>query len=273
MAKRVIIFIFLAVFLSVFLLIYFFSNSAVLNILYPAKQFSKEKVNLHLYGDEEININKVVIKIYYCLPKDGREFNIENWQKILNKTATDVSEFYQLQFNYNMKMDFEIYPQIIYLNNSADYFTELVVQDLIKELVEPHSESQSMDAILNDVEDRMKDNREWKLRDKEADGSYVVNLFVLGIDINALQANGVRILGLNNESNNSLVFSTGFTNNELKDFYESVVSHEIGHSLGMPKFYSYSDDSVKSSGVMGGGFTRKLKDNYLQSQIKEKMIN
>ena len=263
--------VFSMIFLVIFFLGYFFLYSAF-SILGPAKQFPKEKINLQLYGNERVNINNVLVKVYYCQPQDRSGFAVENWRETLTKTMAEVSEFYRLQFDYNMKMDFKIYSEVVSLNHSTDYFTGLVIQDLKNELAEPHSESQSLKILSSEIGNKMKNSEEWELGGKKTDGSYVMNLFVLELDINALQADGVKILGLNNESDSSLVFSTGFIDDEFKDFYGSVVGHEIGHGLGIPKFYSYSDDSVKSSGIIGGGLTRKLKNNYLTHQIKEKMM-
>ncbi len=275
MTKEMIIylFIFFMAFSSILFLFCFSSNSLVFNLLSPARQFSKEAVSLYPYGNEQISINKVLVRIYYCQPQGGSGTIIEDWKGVLSNTVGEVSEFYRLQFNYNMEMNFEIYPQIVYLSHSSEYFAGLIIEDFIRELIEEHSECQSLRAISSGVENEIKDDKEWKLSDKRVDDFYVVNLFVLGLDINTLQTKGTKILGLNDESNNALVFSTGFINGELKDFYGSIVSHEIGHSLGVPRFYSYSGDAVKSSGIMGGGLTRKLRDNYLKYQIKEEMTD
>lgn len=273
MAKRVIFYlsIFLIIFLAVFYLLQSSQSDIVFNILSPAERPSKEKIHLHLYDNEDIGLNQVLIRAYYYIAADGRDSVIDNWQKVFRGALARVSDFYQLQFAYNMDMDFKIYPQPLYSRHNADYFIDLIIQDYNKELVEPHSESITVQEVVKEIKDIIKDEGEWDLSVKTKDSFYVVNLFILALDVSALKTENEKILGLNDESNNSLTFSAIFTDEEFRDFYESIIGHEVGHALGIPEFYMYSSGSTKSYGIMGGGFTRRLQDNYLEHQIKEKM--
>lgn len=274
MVKKIIAYLFiiiLAVFLCAFLLVYSFQGNIIFSIFKPMEQVFKKEMRLYCYNQEEEAINNVFLRIYYCLPSDDRDFSIENWQQVLSEAAKEVKDFYQLQFGYNMEMDFRIYPQVIYLNNKAQYFIDLVVQDFIEEMAIPHSESQSIKALMNEVSGKTNEQAEWTLAAEEIDGSYVVNLFVLGIDINALEVDSLKVLGLNNEKSSSLVFTTGFIADSFNDFYSSVAAHEIGHALGIPRLNIDPETKLELYTMMGGEPTRKLRDNYLKEDIRENM--
>lgn len=230
-----------------------------------------QEINLHLYDNEQVSINKVLIRLYYHVPQDKKNIIIDDWQKIFANSMLKIKEFFQLQFAYNMELDYEIYPEIIYSDHDLNYFIDLLKEDYEKELAEPYTGSALVEEIINDVKDKLAVNEKWDLSAKEVDGYYIVNLLVLAFDVTTLEGYNKQIPGLNDEENNSVVMSYIFTSDEFKDFHESIICHEIGHGLGIAEFYSFQDNKISSYGVMGGGITRMLQNNYLDNQIKEKM--
>ena len=221
-----------------------------------------QEINLHLDNNEQVSINKVLIRLYYHVPQDKKNIIIDDWQQIFTNSMLKIKEFFQLQFAYNMELDYEIYPEIIYSDHDLNYFMDLLKEDYEKELTGPYTGSVLVEEIINDVRD---------LLAKEIDDYYIINLFVLASDVTTLEGYNRQVPGINDEENNSVVMSYIFTNDEFKDFHESIICHEVGHGLGIAEFYSFQDNRISSYGVMGGGITRILQNNYLDNQIKEKM--
>jgi len=273
MSKKSILYlvIFLIVLTGIFSFGYFFRNSLVFAVLGDIEEPQKIQANVHYYGDELTSIKDVLVRVYYVSTKDN-ELAFDNWKWISSTAMKKVTVFFELQFGYDMSMAFRVYPQEIPLQESSDYFVDLVKQDYAAEIAKEHSPSLVAKAVVDAVKEKVKAEKVWDLTLKRVSNAYVVNLFVLTLDIDDLNVGGLTVLGLNDESNNSIVFSTGFTKKEFEGFYESVVGHEIGHGLGIPRHYSYTSDEVQTSGMMGGGLTRNLKDNYLNHAIKDKMI-
>lgn len=276
-SKKIILsFVFLAVVVAVSCLLFYFhtvaSSDIFFNIFSSGARVNKENSSIHLYGDKRVPLNMVLVRTYYVVAKDEKGFIIKNWQVLFRETLTKVRQFYEFQFAGDMKMGFKIYPHIIYSERNADYFRDLAVKDYEKELASPHSQSLLLKNIAEELKTKMNDsNKEWDLSTKTGDGVYVVNLIILAAGNNLPETRNGEVLGLNNEANSSLVFSAIFTNSKFEKCYGSVIAHEIGHGLGIPEFYVFYNDKVKTSGVMGEGLTRKLEHNYLDSQIKEKM--
>ena len=276
MKKRLIIYAvsLLALLVGTYVLAYLYPSRTVFTVLIPPQQYPTKDLKIHSYGNPEESANQVLVRVYYCLLPDNKSLAAEDWKKTLSQTMAEVGEFYHLQFSNEMEVNFEIYPELIQMATSSSYFTQLLIDDFKKELAEPHSKSQTMKAVVSQVEDKIANETKWQLDQRRIDKAYVINLFVLGIDIKKLQEQGIVIGGLTDEdSNNSLVFASGFSDDEHKAYYGSVVAHEIGHSLRIPEFYSYTNNEIESAGIMGGGYSKPLKDNYLEIQIKEKMMD
>lgn len=265
------LFVFLTAFLAVFYSWPLAQESVLFSMFSPVEQPLKEAVSLHLYNNEQVSINEVLIRVYYCVTEDGEGFVIEGWQGLISNTLGKINEFYELQFAFNMKMDFKIHPEVLTLSQDTNYFLDLIAKDYQQELLHPHSESQTLKEVINELEEKVSKKGDWGLSLKTINDAHVLNLFVLVFDVNTFKAQDVKVAGLNDESNNSLVFFVGFTDKDLKGFYGSVIAHEIGHALGIPEFYGYEGEGVQSYGLMGAGFKRKLEDNYLEHYIKEKM--
>ncbi len=230
-----------------------------------------QEINLHLYNNEQVSVNKVLIRLYYYVPQDKENIIIDDWQKIFANSMLKIKEFFQLQFAYNMGLDYEIYPEIIYSDHDLNYFIDLLKEDYEKELAGPYTGSVLVEEIINNIRNKIAMDNEWDLLIKEIDDYYIINLFVLASDVTTLEGYNRQVPGLNDEENNSVVMSYIFTNDEFKDFHESIICHEVGHDLGIAEFYSFYDNKISSYGVMGGGVTRILQNNYLDNQIKEKM--
>lgn len=263
--------IFLIVLAGIFSFSYLFRNSLVFAVLGSIEEPQKSEANVHYYDDTLTSIKDVLIRVYYVSTKDN-ELEFDNWKWISSTAMKKATVFFELQFGYDISMAFRVYPEEIPIQESSDYFVDLVKQDYLAEIAKEHSPSLVAEAVIDAVKQRVKAEETWDLALKRVNSAYVVNLFVLTLDIDDLKVKNLIVLGLNDESNNSVVFSTGFTKKEFKGFYESVVAHEIGHGLGIPRYYSYTSDEVQSSGMMGGGLTRHLKDNFLSQAIKDKMI-
>ena len=272
MQKKSVIFIlvFLLVFVFVFLLSHLYKGDIFFDLFGSGQEPSKKNVSLHMYDNKQININNVLVRAYYCVP-DGRDgFIINDWKQVFSNAMEKISNFYEFQFHYNMKMDYEIYPLTLSSKYKAEHFSDLVSDDFSEELAKPHSESKTIEEIIKEIDKEFAQEKKWDLSERKIGSSYVVNLFILESEIPAVGTT-TKVLGLNNEDNNSLVFSAIFTKDKFKNFYESVIAHEIGHSFGIPDFYSYSGNTIRSYGIMGSGFTRKLDANYLNCDLKEKM--
>lgn len=261
----------LIVLAGVFSLGYFFRDSLVFAVLGDIEEPQKAEANVHYFNDELTSIKDVLVRVYYVSTKDNT-LAFDDWKWISSTAMQKVSVFFELQFGYDMSMAFRVYPEEIFLQENSDYFVDLVKQDYTAETIKEHSPSLVAEAVVSAVKEKVRAEKVWDLTLKRVNNAYVVNLFVLTLDIDDLKVENMTVLGLNDESNNSVVFSTGFTKDVFKGFYESVVGHEIGHGLGIPRYYSYTSDEVQSSGMMGGGLTRHLKDNYLNQAIKDKMI-
>lgn len=256
-------FIFLIIVPAVFYLSRFYKTDLIYNITFDflsskAEKPVKERANLYLYDNEEVSINQVFIRGYYFVPKDRGDFIINNWQKVFSRSLENVSAFFEFQFVDNMIMDFEIYPEIIYSDQTADYFEDLIKQDYSEEIKQPHSQSLTLEEINSEVQE--------KINIKEKKDSYLINLFFLSLD-----KNENNMPGFNDEGNNCLVMADVFSEKEMINFHESIIAHEIVHSLGVPDFYSYTDDRIESYDLMGNGYFRRLENNYLDDEIKRKM--
>lgn len=273
MLEKIIIYLslILIILLGVFLVWYFSRGGIVFDVLIFNKQPQKKEAELYRYDDERISLNKILVRAFYLVAQDKKDSIIPDWQKVLGVSLGKTCDFYELQFTFNMEMDFEIYPQVIYSKQKAEYFTDLIVQDYQREIVQPHSKSKTLEEVVKEAEEKIKDDGEWEVSLERIDDAYVVNLFVITLGTPVIRVEDGLVLGLDDETNNALVFSEALTDKDFKDFYDSVISHEIGHSLGIPEFYTYSGNEVRSYGVMGSGFSRKLQHNYLEYEIKEKM--
>lgn len=273
MSKKIILYIFIVfvVLIGILVFSYIFKDNIVFTMMGENKEPEKAQTYIHLYGDESAKIDDVLVRVYYVETKDN-ENRIEDWQQVFSLVMKKVTAFFELQFGYNMNMDFLIYPQVIYTEQSSNEIARLIENDYKEEIKNEHSESLSIKTIVEVTEQTVNNQGAWALSSKTIGNAYVVNLFIASVNFEDIGIENMQILGLNDESNNSLVFSSGFINENSADFYESVVSHEIGHGLGIPRFYSYTSDVVHSSGMMGGGLTRKIQDNYLNQKIKQKMI-
>ena len=236
----------------------------------PSIKTYKRNVKIHLYSNKQVNINSVLVRVYYVVASDRKNSVIKNWQNVFGGALSDVCQFYELQFGGNMKMNFEIYPKIIYSQKSSDYFISLTARDYNEELLKPHSSSSLLEDIIEELNHDIIE-RQWDLSKKRDDGTYIVNLIVLADGDNPMETKGGKILGLNDEGNNSLVFSAIFSDPKFSRYYKSVIAHEIGHGLGIPGFYTFYNDKVETSGVMGEGITRELRYNYLDSKIRREM--
>ena len=260
-------FIFLIIAFFLFYFIRFYRADIIyditFNLLSSCSKPIKQEARLHLYDDEQVAINHVLIKAYYFVPQDRGNFIINDWQKVFSHSLAKISIFYELQFANNMAMDFEVYPEIIHSDQPVGYFENLIKQDYLIETAQAHAESLTLKEIVDEVQG--------KVNMKKENNFYVINLFFLTLGNNYLQAENGRIFGLNDEKNNCLVVADAWADEELRDFYQSITAHEITHSLGVPDFYSYTDDQIESYGLMGAGFTRKLENNYLDQEIKKQM--
>jgi len=272
MNKRLIfyVFIFLIIAFTIFCFSRFYKKDLIYDITFnllssTVEKPVKETVKLHLYDNQEVSINQVLIRAYYFVPEDKGDFIMNDWQQLFSRSLENVSAFYQLQFAYNMEMDFEIYPEIIYSEQTADYFESLIKQDYSEELKQPHSPSLTLKEIVDELQEKI------DLEEKQGD-FYLINLFFLNLGRNSIEVKEEKeIYGLNDEKNNCLVIANAFSNEEIRSFYESIVAHEISHGLGVPEAYLYSSDKVDSYGLMGVGFTRRLENNYLDDEIKKEM--
>jgi len=238
----------------------------------PDQTYQKQK-NIHLYDNESVSVNKVLTRVYYLIAKDKSDSEISNWEQIFEESLKRVSDFYELQFDFGMEIDFQIYEKLIFSEYETDFFSDLIANDLEQELEKPHSESETIKQIIQELENKIDEKDKWGLEIETENEAHIVNLFVLELGPNSFEIENKEILGLNDEKNNSLVLSFIFSDEKFKDFSESIIAHEIGHTFGMPDLYSYTGDEIKSAGLMGGGITRKIKSNYLEYQIKEKMID
>lgn len=257
-------FIFLIIVSAVFYLSRFYKTDFIYNITFDllsseAEKPVKETVKLHLYDNEEVSISQVFIRAYYFVPKDRGDFIINDWQKVFSRSLENISAFFEFQFVDNMIMDFEVYPEIIYSNRTADYFEDLIKQDYSEEIKQSHSKSLTLEEISGELQEKI------NIQKKQGD-FYLVNLFFLSLD-----KNENNIPGFSDEGNNCLVMADVFSEEEIISFHESIIAHEIVHSLGVPDFYSYTSDQIESYDLMGNGYFRRLESNYLDDEIKRKM--
>lgn len=261
----------LVVLLGVFVFYYAIKDNIVFMMITGIEKSEQSRINAHFYDDESISIKDVLVRVYYIVPENSK-IEFDNWHEVLSAAMQKAGAFFELQFGYSMNMDFTIYLQPILVAQPASYFIDLVEQDYIEEIAVPHSSSMAIKAVTDAVKNGLEAQEQWDISVSRINNSYIVNLFVLALNLDDLKTGNMKVFGLNDEGNNSLIFSKGFTDKRFKNFYESIVGHEIGHALGIPRFYSYTSDEVQTSGMMGGGLVRKLKDNYLNQAIKEKMI-
>lgn len=252
----------------IIILILVITAPTLIFILLPSKgkNISKaSKQTVHFYGEPNLNLSSIKLYALYVVPQFKKNQLKNDWQKLIKEALDKAKSFHQVQFRNLSKIDYEIHPQPIVLENIPE--TDKIGFD-----------SSEMSILLKMIENLEKELSP-KLTDLKNNSYKILVIFYEGegafgaaitekSDLLKNYKGSANILPTAIENFNGLAFVS--IDYLTKPYGESILYHEIAHALGIPD--GYQNDKDLSLDIMGNGRFLPLEINYLNHETINKMM-
>ncbi|BCX15243.1 MAG: hypothetical protein KatS3mg097_135 [Candidatus Parcubacteria bacterium] len=220
---------------------------------------------LHFYDEPSIDLKHINLYAIYVVAADKKNEIKNNWQQLIEKSLQKISAFHQNQFRNLSHLEYKIYKQPIIIENidtmNNKGFDVTSLPEFFK-IIEKIDKEMPLDFITN-KNDIYKILVIFYEGENTAFGSAIVDKE----NIAEKYQQSSRIITTTIENFNGVaLISNDYLN---KPYGESILYHEIAHTLGIPDFYK--DNQELSLDIMGNGRFIPLEINYLDYEIIKKM--
>lgn len=222
------------------------------------------KETVYFYDDQTLKLSNIKLYAIYALPQTKKNQLKNNWQNLIKEALNKAKLFHQIQFRNRSKIDYEIYPQIIVLDDTPSQigFDSLKLSEFLK-IVE-NIEKKLVRELLKLKDDSYK----ILVIFYEGEGAFGAVITDKSDLLNKYKSS-LNVVTTTIENFNGIAFiSLDYLN---KPYGESILYHEIAHTFGIPDAYQNNKDF--SLDIMGNGRFLPLEINYLDYETINKMIH
>lgn len=226
------------------------------------------KIKVHFYEEPTIDLSKIKLYVVYALPNNKKAYLKNDWLSLIRKALDKVSLFHHLQFKGFSSIKYEIYHSPIILPDESEAYNTKVDTFNLKKFLKLAEDVEKTLSLDFDVFNLDKNNYNILVIFYEGEGAFgaVITDKPKIIEKYSLSS---QILPTKIEKFNGVVFISIEYLTTLSG--ESLLYHEIAHTLGIPD--TYQNGRSLSSGIMGAGRFEPLENNYLDKTILNKMIS
>ena len=223
----------------------------------------------HLYGNKNVSIEKIKLKVFYVVPKDRTGQIYKDWRSVIEKAMAKITDFHKLQFRGYSEINYEIHSKPVILENNGSFYDEnntgnakalkLIAEELEKRVLEK-ADKQSNYPVLGIIyegfgavggvieESNLESEREFaKLKD--------------------LPESVVFKVAVESADGFFLVSRSYLFEEEYKFSGLSFLYHEFAHTFGVQDYYDQKTGLAFSNDIMGVGLQRPFESNFISSVI------
>ncbi len=243
----------------------------------------------HLYGNPHVFIGRVVLRVFYIVPKNKIQgVSSSTWRSVLADTVERAARFHNLQFRGTSQLTYFIYRNPVYLENEDSFYDTANTHG-----GNPHG----LVAVAEEVERRV-----FKPGGDLYDPSLIGGAgeyTVMGLVYEGSGASGGRIyespltspadIAAQIHVSSSSIYKVGvdsaqgffllnrrfLSDSALPAYGASVFYHEFGHAIGLPDAYEvrpdFPQDILLTEDIMGGGRYRPLENTYIGNDFLKEM--
>lgn len=240
---------------------------------------------VHRYNDPGVPLSDIVVRVIYAVPANKATSSDPNWKSYAGEALQKASRFHAAQFHGLSRLSYDVYPEPFILeHDNMSYDTEVTNRGNPKGLV----------SISEEIERRLL-KRGGNLYREPFSANSQGKYYVIGIIYEGVGESGgviyesdertsqeiakklgipeyiVYKVDIDSSSGFFLINKAVFALPDYKDHADSLLYHEIAHTLGFPDFYDASSNTPSSDDIMGAGRNEPLDMNYIDRSILANM--
>ena len=179
----------------------------------------------HVYGNPARSLQRVHVVVWYIVPQDNKESQIENWVDVAARNLEKLQAFHENQFQGRSQVTYEISPEPVQSSPQKILEGTAVLGALRQELRDKGF------ALGNDAPDEYRVFLVLYEGDEKATGS---------------------------EKDFVLISRVLLTDESYQPFHATFLAHEFYHTLGIPDRYEeavkeFSDGQQTQVGILSSG--------------------
>lgn len=203
----------------------------------------KEAPPIHYFGDSNISLAKINLKVFYFIPEDRQGLINNSWQNLIEPAVKSADIFHKIQFFDRSKINYEIYPTpVIGFKKAIDYDTEDTNR----------GNPRALENIFQELNERVLFSK------IEKDEFLAIYIIYQGV-------------GASGAKNASLLSFDYLADKNYEISKNSLFYHEFAHALGMPDHYDLESGIDNSFDILGFGKNKPLENAFIGISVKKEM--
>ena len=250
----------------------------------PVSAASLATAGPHVYKNPNESIAQIHVEAWYVVPDNKVSSTDPDWYKEISDALATAAQFHQLQFGGRSMLNYDIFPQPVYLQNDNEAYDTTSTND-----GNPHALINIGEEIERRVLQPGGDLYSAKFAATSTGEYNVMAIFYEGVGASGgmiydtplntpdqiaqqlgLPASIVYIVNINSVNGFFILNQDFLRRPDLVPVGVTTLYHEFAHTIGLPDLFNASDSPL-SNDIMGEGRKKAIDDTYIDQSLLQDM--